>query len=122
VGSIPLELFAERIGQPLEQTEKIIYDMILKEEIPARIELVEGRLYIVQEEDKEELSEEISEAAEVTEEEPEETEDKMEEEKEIEAKPSEEKIENEFTCPQCDRKFSSERGLKMHISRSHKEK
>ncbi|MCG3220901.1 MAG: C2H2-type zinc finger protein, partial [Candidatus Heimdallarchaeota archaeon] len=116
VGSIPLELFAERIGQPLEQTEKIIYDMILKEEIPARIELVDGRLYIVQDDGKEELSEEI------VEEELEETKGKIKKEKEIEVKPSEEKIENEYTCPQCDRKFSSERGLKMHISRSHKEK
>lgn len=123
VGSIPLELFAERIGQPLEQTEKIIYDMILKEEIPARIELVDSRLYIVQEEDKEELSEEFAEEiVEVAEEEPEKSKDKIKKEKETEVKPSDEKIEDEYACPQCDRKFSSDRGLKMHISRSHKEK
>ncbi len=56
VGSIPLEIFAERVGHSIEKTEKIIYDMILKEEIQARIELVSGRLYIVQE--KEEIEEE----------------------------------------------------------------
>ncbi len=55
VGSIPLELFAENLRVPIEKAEKVIYDLILKEEITARIELVNGRLYIVQElQDKEE--------------------------------------------------------------------
>ncbi|MCG3222865.1 MAG: hypothetical protein H7647_00245, partial [Candidatus Heimdallarchaeota archaeon] len=49
VGSIPLELFAENLKVPIEKAEKVIYDLILKEEITARIELVNGRLYIVQE-------------------------------------------------------------------------
>ena len=140
VGSIPLELFAERIGQPLEKTEKLIYDMILKEEIPARIELVEGRLYIVQEDDREELmskidkvaavvteavaevTEAVAEVAEATETVTEEKIEEVAEEKEVETKPSDDIDEDEFNCPQCDRKFASERGLKMHISRSHKKK
>jgi hypothetical protein len=49
VGSIPLELFAENLKVPIEKAEKVIYDLILKEEITARIELVNSRLYIVQE-------------------------------------------------------------------------
>ena len=58
VGSIPLELFAEQVGLTVEKAEKMIYNMILKEEIAARIELVNGRLYIVQE-GKEPIPEEI---------------------------------------------------------------
>ena len=54
VGSIPLELFAENLRVPIEKAEKVIYDLILKEEITARIELVNGRLYIVQEQKDEE--------------------------------------------------------------------
>ena len=126
VGSIPLALFAERIGQPLEKTEKIIYDMILKEEIPARIELVDGRLYIVQEEDKEEIPEEEVEEEKKVKEKVEKVEVSIVEEKveepETEVETPEELKEEEFSCPQCDRSFASERGLKMHLSRSHKEK
>ncbi|MBY9001359.1 MAG: hypothetical protein KGD64_10615 [Candidatus Heimdallarchaeota archaeon] len=55
VGSIPLEIFAERLNIPIEKAEKMIYDMILKEEITARIELVNGRLYIVQEKDEKDI-------------------------------------------------------------------
>ena len=54
VGSIPLELFAENLRVPIEKAEKVIYDLILKEEITARIELVSGRLYIVQEQKEKE--------------------------------------------------------------------
>ena len=54
VGSIPLEIFAENLRIPIEKAEKVIYDMILKEEITARIELVSGRLYIVQEQKEDE--------------------------------------------------------------------
>ncbi len=54
VGSIPLEIFAENLKIPIEKAEKVIYDMILKEEITARIELVSGRLYIVQEQNEDE--------------------------------------------------------------------
>ncbi|MCK5305416.1 MAG: hypothetical protein KAJ72_09195, partial [Candidatus Heimdallarchaeota archaeon] len=56
VGSIPLEIFAENLKIPIEKAEKVIYDMILKEEITARIELVSGRLYIVQEHIEEETA------------------------------------------------------------------
>ncbi|MHA1418331.1 MAG: PCI domain-containing protein, partial [Candidatus Heimdallarchaeaceae archaeon] len=54
VGSIPLEIFAENLRIPIEKAEKVIYDMILKEEITARIELVSGRLYIVQDQKEKE--------------------------------------------------------------------
>jgi len=54
VGSIPLELFAENLRVPIEKAEKVIYELILKEEITARIELVSGRLYIVQEQQEKE--------------------------------------------------------------------
>ncbi len=54
VGSIPLDIFAERIGLSSEEVEKLTYDLILKEEISAKIELVNGRLYIVQAHEKEE--------------------------------------------------------------------
>lgn len=57
VGSIPLDIFAEQIGISKDEAEKLIYEMILKGDIQARIELVNGRSYIVkitEEEPKEE--------------------------------------------------------------------
>lgn len=131
VGSIPLELFAEQVSLSVEKAEKMIYDMILKEEIAARIELVNGRLYIVQE-GKEPIPEETieDEKKEVPSEEP--TEDKKvetldEEAKELVKKPAKEPAKDpakepvkEFVCSECERSFSTKRGLKMHISRMHK--
>ncbi|MFX0064284.1 MAG: PCI domain-containing protein, partial [Candidatus Hermodarchaeota archaeon] len=57
VGSIPLEIFAEQAGLPINKAEKMVYDMILKGEISARIELVDRRLYIIKEETPEEEAE-----------------------------------------------------------------
>ncbi|MFX1536956.1 MAG: PCI domain-containing protein, partial [Promethearchaeota archaeon] len=57
VGSIPLEIFAEQAGLPINEAEKMVYDMILKGEIAARIELVDRRLYIIKEETPEEEAE-----------------------------------------------------------------
>lgn len=132
VGSIPLELFAERIGLSVDRAEKMIYDMILQEEIPARIELVSGRLYIVQDIDEaevitEESTEEITgvkkEALEKTDEEVEQLEQKEVTET-LEEHPeqigTEKILEKEFACTQCQKSFKTERGLKMHISRVHK--
>ena len=105
VGSIPLDIFAERIGHPIEKAEKLIYDMILREEIQARIELVSGRLYIVQEQEGLEV-------------------EGIEPEVELEkpkAKPSgKPKEKEEFVCPDCQKPYKTERGLKTHISKSHK--
>ncbi|TET76840.1 MAG: hypothetical protein E3J43_06480, partial [Candidatus Heimdallarchaeota archaeon] len=132
VGSIPLELFAERIGLSVDRAEKMIYDMILQEEIPARIELVSGRLYIVQDIDEaevitEESTEEITgvkkEALEKTDEEVEQL-DQKEVTETLEEHPeqigTEKILEKEFACTQCQKSFKTERGLKMHISRVHK--
>jgi len=121
VGSIPLEIFAERIGHPIDKTEKIIYDMILKEEIPARIELLNGRLYIVQEQEEVEVTEEIKEEEDTAiEDEP--KDDKLEEEKEEPTPVTEtEEVELDFKCSICDRSFKTERGLKVHTRRSHQE-
>ena len=132
VGSIPLELFAERIGLSVDRAEKMIYDMILQEEIPARIELVSGRLYIVQdideaevitEESTEEITGETKETLEKTDEEVEQL-DQKEVTETLEEHPeqmrTEEILEKEFACTQCQKSFKTERGLKMHISRVHK--
>jgi hypothetical protein len=132
VGSIPLDLFAEQIGLTVEKAEKLIYDMILKEEIPARIELVSGRLYIVQDQEEVEIvEEEVSEEAAVEAKEVQETavEELEKPEKDLVEEVEEEKTEQVeddevvegFICSQCQRSFTTERGLKMHISRSHKE-
>ncbi len=59
VGSIPLDIFAEKIGLSSEEVEKLTYDLILKEEISAKIELVNGRLYIVQAHEQEEQEDQI---------------------------------------------------------------
>ncbi|MBD3186307.1 hypothetical protein GF325_05720, partial [Candidatus Bathyarchaeota archaeon] len=48
VGSVPLELFAEQMGLSIKEAEKIVYDMILKGDITAKMEVVNGRLYVVQ--------------------------------------------------------------------------
>lgn len=132
VGSIPLELFAERIGLSVDKAEKMIYDMILQEEIPARIELVSGRLYIVQDIDEaevitEESTEEITgvkkETLEKTDEEVEQL-DQKEVTETLEEHPeqigTEKILEKEFACTQCQKSFKTERGFKMHISRVHK--
>ena len=119
VGSIPLELFAERIGHPIEKTEKIIYDMILKEEISARIELLDGRLYIVKEELEEEAKEEDVKEEEVKKEEVKKEDAKEEEVKDEEVK-KESEIEQIFECTICNKSFKTNRGLKMHISKMHK--
>ncbi|MCG3259999.1 MAG: PCI domain-containing protein, partial [Candidatus Heimdallarchaeota archaeon] len=132
VGSIPLELFAERIGLSVDKAEKMIYDMILQEEIPARIELVSGRLYIVQDIDEaEEITEglvkeitgETKETHEKTDEEVEQL-DQKEVTETLEEHPeqmrTEEILEKEFACTQCQKSFKTERGLKMHVSRIHK--
>ncbi|MCE7742614.1 MAG: hypothetical protein GOP50_09160 [Candidatus Heimdallarchaeota archaeon] len=128
VGSIPLELFADQVGLAVEKAEKMIYDMILKEEISARIELVNGRLYIVQE-GKEPIPEEIS----VSEESIEAVEPKKEApkkevprkevpRKEVPKKESTKEVleTEEFTCSECDKSFTSKRGLTMHFTRMHK--
>ncbi|MHA1867880.1 MAG: helix-hairpin-helix domain-containing protein [Candidatus Heimdallarchaeaceae archaeon] len=49
VGSISLDIFAEQSGLTPEKAEKLIYEMIMKGEIKAKLELVNERLYIVQE-------------------------------------------------------------------------
>ncbi|MHA1514476.1 MAG: PCI domain-containing protein [Candidatus Heimdallarchaeaceae archaeon] len=132
VGSIPLELFAERIGLSVDKAEKMIYDMILQEEIPARIELVSGRLYIVQDIDEaeeiteglvKEITRETKETHEKTDEEVEHL-DQKEVTETLEEHPeqmrTEEILEKEFACTQCQKSFKTERGLKMHVSRVHK--
>ncbi len=138
VGSIPLEIFAERVGHPIEKAEKIIYDMILKEEIQARIELVSGRLYIVEEQEGEEV-EEIEVKEEVDEEPPKKPAKKPVKKpsekptkkptKKPAKKPVKKSVEKpaekpekkeEFVCPDCQKTYNTERGLKMHISKSHK--
>ncbi|MHA1400729.1 MAG: helix-hairpin-helix domain-containing protein [Candidatus Heimdallarchaeaceae archaeon] len=85
VGSIPLDIFAEQSGLPTEKAEKLIYDMILKGEIKARIELVNERLYIVQEREEVDAKEEKKECKELEEE-------KEEKEPEPEKKELEEKV------------------------------
>ncbi|UJG41819.1 MAG: hypothetical protein K9W45_04990 [Candidatus Heimdallarchaeum aukensis] len=57
VGSISLDIFAEQSGLTPEKAEKLIYEMIMKGEIKAKLELVNERLYIVQE--KHETPEEL---------------------------------------------------------------
>ena len=133
VGSIPLELFAERIGLSVDKAEKMIYDMILQEEIPARIELVSGRLYIVQDIEEAEVITEGSteEITRETKETLEKTDEKVEQldqeevtetlEEHPEQKRTKEILEKEFACTQCQKSFKTERGLKMHVSRVHKE-
>lgn len=125
VGSIPLELFAERVGLSVDKAEKMIYDMILQEEITARIELVSGRLYIVQDiEEAEVIEEETKETQEKTDEKVEQL-DQEEVTETLEEQPeqirTEEILEKEFVCNQCQKSFKTERGLKMHVSRMHKE-
>ncbi|MBN2151264.1 MAG: hypothetical protein JW839_07465 [Candidatus Lokiarchaeota archaeon] len=51
-GSVPLDIFAEKLGMPSSEAEKLIYDMILKDDIAARMEVVGGKLYIVHDEKK----------------------------------------------------------------------
>ncbi len=47
VGSMSMEIFAQTSGLSITDAEKLIYDMILKGDIPARTEIVGGKLYIV---------------------------------------------------------------------------
>ncbi|NMC06574.1 MAG: hypothetical protein GYA24_15260, partial [Candidatus Lokiarchaeota archaeon] len=49
-GSVPLEMFANKLGMPLPEAEKLIYEMILKGDISAKMEVVSGKLYIVKDE------------------------------------------------------------------------
>nr|MDO8083810.1 hypothetical protein [Candidatus Sigynarchaeum springense] len=49
-GSVPLEMFAEKLGMTLPEAEKLIYEMILKGDISAKMEVVGGKLYIVKDE------------------------------------------------------------------------
>ncbi len=135
VGSIPLELFAEQVGLSVDKSEKMIYEMILKEEISARIELVNGRLYIVQE-GKEPITEDIVEAktpliVKKVEEAPKEEELKeISKEEEITKEIKKEALrdftgdveeENKgFICPECDKSFKTQKGLSMHKNRMHK--
>ncbi len=129
VGSIPLELFAGQVGLSVDKAEKMIYDMILKEEISARIELASGRLYIVQE-GKEPITEEeipVSKDTQESEKEDEIVLEDFQETKEKEKEITEDEIDEEvvketeqFTCSECDKSFKTKRGLTMHINRMHK--
>lgn len=51
-GSVPLEMFAEKLGMNMVEAEKLIYDAILKGDITAKMEVVGGKLYIVKDEKK----------------------------------------------------------------------
>lgn len=49
VGSMPLDLFAEKIGLSVTDAEKMIVDSILKGDIAAKIEIVNGKPYLISE-------------------------------------------------------------------------
>jgi hypothetical protein len=51
-GSVPLEMFANKLGMTVPEAEKLIYEMILKGDISAKMEVVGGKLYIVKDEKK----------------------------------------------------------------------
>ncbi len=51
-GSVPLEMFANKLGMTVPEAEKLIYEMILKGDISAKMEVVGGKLYVVKDEKK----------------------------------------------------------------------
>ncbi|MEX2680083.1 MAG: PCI domain-containing protein [Candidatus Sigynarchaeota archaeon] len=59
-GSVPLEMFAEKLGMTLPEAEKLIYEMILKGDISAKMEVVGGKLYIVKDEKKNSMNVKIN--------------------------------------------------------------
>ncbi|MBN2152353.1 MAG: hypothetical protein JW839_12955 [Candidatus Lokiarchaeota archaeon] len=56
-GSVPLAMFAEKLGMTLPEAEKLIYEMILKGDITAKMEVVGGKLYVVKDEKKDKETE-----------------------------------------------------------------
>ncbi|MHA1947450.1 MAG: PCI domain-containing protein, partial [Candidatus Hodarchaeales archaeon] len=56
-GSVPIEILAKNVEIEAKELETLVYEMIEANEINAKIEVVEGRLCIVQLEEKEENSE-----------------------------------------------------------------
>ena len=56
-GSVPIEILAKNVEIEANELETLVYEMIEANEINAKIEVVEGRLCIVQLEEKEETSE-----------------------------------------------------------------
>ena len=51
-GTIPIETLAKNVDIDAQELETLVYEMINENEINAKIEVVEGRLCIVQLEDK----------------------------------------------------------------------
>jgi hypothetical protein len=60
VGSVPLEMFANKLGMTVPEAEKLIYEMIMKGDISAKMEVVGGKLYIVKDEEKDKEAEKIA--------------------------------------------------------------
>jgi hypothetical protein len=47
VGTIPLEILAKSLKEDPKELESLVYEMVMNDEIHAKLEIVEGRLYIL---------------------------------------------------------------------------
>ena len=47
VGTIPLEILARSLKEDPKELETLVYEMVMNDEIHARLEIVDGRLYII---------------------------------------------------------------------------
>jgi hypothetical protein len=48
IGTIPLDTLARSLKEDAKELEALVYEMVMNDEIAARLEIVDGRLYIIQ--------------------------------------------------------------------------
>ena len=47
LGSVPIETFSKSINEDPKEIESLVYEMIMQDEISAKLDIIDGRLYII---------------------------------------------------------------------------
>lgn len=47
LGSVPIETFSKSINEDPKEVEALVYEMIMQDEISAKLDIIDGRLYII---------------------------------------------------------------------------